>query len=117
MAAFSAWALSPCSIAAAMSGFVRFSAPIDRAVLLEYPATIAARVAFLSVKYSLTKIRCFELNPILGRLRRWRSRNGLITYRQCEVERTPFAVPAFNPNFSTVRLNDAFGDIQAKPRA
>jgi len=42
-----------------MSGFVRFSCPIDYAVFSEYPARIAALVAFKSIKYSSQNLICF----------------------------------------------------------
>jgi hypothetical protein len=44
------------SMAAWMSGFVRFSDPIARAVRELYPARIAACVAFRSIKYSSTNL-------------------------------------------------------------
>ena len=42
-----------------MLGFVRFSHPISRALSGEYPARIAAWVAFRSIKYSSTNRFCF----------------------------------------------------------
>lgn len=50
------------SISALMLGFVRFSLPIERAVLSEYPALIAACVALRSLMYSLMKTCCLSVN-------------------------------------------------------
>lgn len=53
-----------------MSGFDRFSSPICRAVLHEYPARIAACVAFKSSRYSSTK-RVSSLSSALLRRGPW----------------------------------------------
>jgi hypothetical protein len=57
------WAVA---IASAMKGFDKFSAPICRAVAWLYPARIAALVAFISVRYSLTNADCFGVSPYLA---------------------------------------------------
>ena len=44
-------------------GFVRFSAAIAAAVFGEYPARMAACVAFRSMRYSSQKRRCFSVSP------------------------------------------------------
>src|SRR5690606_1359935 len=49
-----------------MSGLVRFSAPIVRAVFLLYPAAVAARVAFQSMTYSSQNRRCLSVNSFMA---------------------------------------------------
>src|SRR5262245_31552289 len=50
------------SMAARMSGFVRFSCPIARAVFGLYPARTAALVAHRSTRYSSTNRCCFRVS-------------------------------------------------------
>lgn len=50
------------AIAATISGFLRYSCPIEYAVLALHPARIAACVAFRSIRYSSTKRCCFGVS-------------------------------------------------------
>src|SRR5690606_29775747 len=57
-------------MAAAMSGFVRFSCPILRAVFSLYPALRAAAAALRSTRYSRTNAACLGVSGTLALLPR-----------------------------------------------